>query len=351
MSWVYFTDDQKQNWMVHQMGLYMLIREYLHESMLLKRAKIVRETKWIGPDLVTVEINFDGLRAAKDAEAPDLYNDLANRMLHNGDECFKQLSDIRQITKQHSDALAQMQQKASKETMGNIDKSVGRGEIALKSATVVRDLSATTLVVGATFLSGGTALAVLGGGSALKGTATYQDTGNVGAALIDGTFTFTVGLIGVGAANNPLTANTASLSSRIGQASAGGFRQAVAQNAKEKGAIVLVGASINATGEALKGHVSGKTGEQALRSAAARFGTDVAGGLLFGPVLDHMCVPALVRVATDTAINTGSDKLVDAAALQNALAKAPAKRVDLFDAATTGPAGGDYIRARVLRRA
>ena len=350
MSWVYFTDDQKKNWMVNQMGLYMLIREYLHESMLLKRAKVVREKKWIGPDLVTVEIDFNGLRAAKDAEAPDLYNELANRMLADGDDCFKQLVDLRQVTKEHSLALERMQRKASNETMANIEKSVGRGEAGLKAATVIRDLSATTLVVGATFLSGGTALAVLGGGSVLKGTGTYQDTGNVGAALVDGTFTFTVGLIGVGAANNPITANAATLSSRLGQASAGGIKQAVVQNAKEKGAIVIVGASINATGEALKGHMSGKTGEQALKSAAARFGTDVAGGLLLGPMLDHMCVPALIRVGTDTVINTGADQLVNAASLQNELAKAPAKRVELFDAATNGPVGSDWIRARVLRR-
>ncbi|MCL4796176.1 MAG: hypothetical protein KJZ84_16570 [Bryobacteraceae bacterium] len=350
MAWVEFTDDRNQRWLVNQMGLYMQIREYLHESMLLQRARVVREKKWIGPDLVTVDINFNGLRAAKDAEAPQLYDDLARRMLHDADQCFHQLADMREATKNSADSLARMQREASGETMRNIDRSVGRGEIALQAATVVRDVSATTLVVGATFLSGGTALAVLGAGSALKGTGTYQDTGNVGAALIDGTFTFAVGVIGVGAAANPAAANAASMTTRFGQAASGGMRQAVVQNAREKGVIVLVGASINATGEGIKGHLSGKSAEQSLKAAAARFGTDVAGGLFAGPMLDHMALPILVRVASDTGINTGADKLVDAASMQRQLATAPPQRVELFDAATSGPAGGEFIRARVLRR-
>lgn len=350
MSWVYFTDDSGQNWMVNQIGLYMMIREYLHESMLHQRAKVVREKKWIGPDLVTVEINFDGLRAKKDTEAPEIYNDMANRMLHSAEESFNKLVEVRQITKMHSDALHKMQSDASKETMGNIDKSVNRGEIGLKAATVVRDLSATTLVVGATFLSGGAALAVLGGGSALKGTATYQDTGNVGAAILDGTITFVVGGIGVGAAANPATANAASLSTRWAQASAGGVKQAIVDNAKDKGLIVLIGASFNATGEALKGHMTGKTGKDSLRMAAARFGTDVAGGLLAGPLLDHLALPIIVRTVTDTVIATGSDKLVGAAEVQQAVAKAPEKTVALFDAATNGSSDGDYIRKNILRR-
>jgi hypothetical protein len=350
MAWIQFADERNQRWMVNQMGLYMLIRENLHESMLLQRARVVREKKWIGPDLVTVDINFNGFRAAKDAEAPGLYDHLARRMIHDADECFHRLVDTRELTKNSSDSLARMQREASGETMRNIDRSVGRGEIALQAATVVRDLSATTLVVGATFLSGGAALAVLGAGSALKGTGTYQDTGNVGAAFVDGTFTFVVGAIGVGAAANPASANAASMTARVGQAASGGMRQAVIQNAKDKGVIVLVGASISATGEGIKGHLSGKSAEQSLKAAAARFGTDVAGGLFAGPMLDHLALPILVRVASDTAINTGADKLVDAASMQRQLAAAPPQRVELFDAATNGPAGAEYIRQHVLRR-
>lgn len=334
MSWVPFTDDRHQRWMVNQMGLYMLIREYLHETMLLRRARVVRERKWIGPDLVTVDINFNGLRAAKDAEAPVLYDDLANGMLYDAGHCFQRLVEMREATKNAAETLARMQREASRETMQNIDRSVGRGEVGLRAATVVRDLSATTLVVGATFLSGGTALGVLGAGSALKGTGTYQDTGNVGAALVDGTFTFVVGVIGVGAAANPAATNAASMTTRVGQAASGGMREAVVQNAREKGVSVLVGASINATGEGIKGHLSGKSAEQSLRAAAARFGTDVAGGMFAGPMLDHMALPVLVRVGTDTGINTGADKLVDVASMQRQL---PRPRPSALSCSTRPP--------------
>jgi hypothetical protein len=272
-------------------------------------------------------------------------------MLHDGGECFARLAELRRITKDHADAVTRMQREASRETMSNIERSVSIGEAGLQAATVVRDLSATTLVVGATFLSGGTALAVLGAGSALKGTGTYQDTGNVGAAILDGSMTFVVGAIGVSAAANPATANAASMTTRLGQAASGGIRQAVAQNVSQRGAVILVGASLNAVGEGLKGHMTGKSAESSLRMAAARFGTDLASNLLAGPILEHMCLPVLVRAVTDTTMNAAADRAVGAAAVPQAVAAAPPNVQALFDAATSGSDGADYIERNILRRA
>ncbi|HNY48810.1 MAG TPA: hypothetical protein PKN64_17785, partial [Casimicrobium sp.] len=64
----------------------------------------------------------------------------------------------------------------------------------------MRDTSATILVVTAGTMSGGAALSVLGAGSALRGTATYQNSGSVGAAVVSAVGTFAVGSIGIGPA-------------------------------------------------------------------------------------------------------------------------------------------------------
>lgn len=351
MSWVYFTDDRGQAWNVNQMGLWLLVREYLHASMLRARARTVRETKFIGPDLVTVEINFDGLRAAKDQQAPQTFDSICRSMLKDGGACFNDLVQMRQETTHSSDELKRMQRDASRETMGNIERSVSRGEIGQQAATVVRDLSATTLVVGATFLSGGTALAVLGGGSALKGTATYQDTGNVGAAMIDASATFAVGAIGIGAAARGATANASTLLTRAGQATAQGFRQTIVQNAKDQGVIIVVGATMNAHFEFAKGMVQGQSMSQSLKGAALRFGTDVVSAGVLGPMLDKVALPIAVRLVTDNLAGAAADKLVGAAAVQQQAARAPESIQRIMDAAPGGNNDNGFIRENVLRRA
>ncbi|MEQ9569234.1 MAG: hypothetical protein RLN75_03505 [Longimicrobiales bacterium] len=86
---------------------------------------------------------------------------------------------------------------ASRQSMQNIDRTVGRWETATAVATFTRDLSADVFIVCAGTLSGGAALAGLGAGSFAKGAFKYQDTENVGAAILEGTFSFVTGVIPV----------------------------------------------------------------------------------------------------------------------------------------------------------
>jgi hypothetical protein len=348
MSWVQFTDDLGKRWEVNQIRLYMLIREYLHESMVHNRAKVKREKKWIGPDLVTVEVDWNGFRAQKDARAPEIYDQMSRMMLRDAELAFNQLIDAREKTKMHSDEFTRMQRQASRETMGNIEKSVGRGEAGLEVATFVRDMSATTLVVGAGFMSGGAAFAALGGGSLLKGTGTYQDTGNVGAAIIDGSTTFVVGAIGIGVAGKTASANSAGLRSVTQPSST--MKQAVVKNAKDNGVVIIVGAKINAMGEGIKGHMQGEDVEESLKMAARRFGTDIASGFAGGPVIDNMAMPVVVKLTAGVGVNKAGDMLVAPAQVQQQLAQAPNNVKALFDAATAGPTGKEYIEQNVLRR-
>ena len=86
--------------------------------------------------------------------------------------------------------------------MENIDNTVDNLETSISVAQVVRDVSFDALMVGAVVISGGTGLAIAGGGSVLKGVATYQDTGNIGAAAIETTGSFILAAIPISAAGN-----------------------------------------------------------------------------------------------------------------------------------------------------
>lgn len=349
--WTTFVDNNGRTWGVNQLGLWILIREYLHATMLLRRATVVRETRWIGPDLVTVDINFDGFRREKDSTAPELYQSVTQGILDNPDVAFGSIIQMRRETRTNSDELRTMQQGASREIMANIETSVSRGELGVDVARTVRDISATTLVVGATFLSGGTALAVLGGGSALKGTSTYQDTGNVGAAVLDASATFTIGAIGIGAAG-PSSSAATTMMSRVGQASSSTMRQAVTQHVRQNGAIILVGAGLNAQFEMAKGLVQGQTMSQALRGAATRFGVDVLTGGILGPVLDKCALPVAVRLVTDNVSSAMGDRTVSAAAapVQAQVARAPESVRVVMDAAAIGNDDEAFVRDNVLVR-
>jgi hypothetical protein len=71
-----------------------------------------------------------------------------------------------------------------------INEAVSKYDMAIEGAKITRDASIDTLVVGATVATGGTGgalIAIAGGAGTAKGLAKYQDTNNVGAAMITGT--------------------------------------------------------------------------------------------------------------------------------------------------------------------
>jgi len=137
---------------------------------------------------------------------------------------------------------------AQHKTMDNIENSVHKGEIGLKVATAVRDTSAEIEMVGATYLSGGAALAVLGTGSAMKGAFVYQDTGKAGKAVATFGTNLVLGMADfkVGAALKGLT----STSERIG--------------------LAIIWAKTKAVIDIPKGLIEGKTMTQAASGGAVK---------------------------------------------------------------------------------
>lgn len=84
------------------------------------------------------------------------------------------------------------------DNMRRINQAVEEYEAKADIARFVRDTSAEGLMVGASVMSGGAAVAVMGAGSILKGEAKFQDSGSVGAAVMEGTGSFVFAYVKLG---------------------------------------------------------------------------------------------------------------------------------------------------------
>ena len=187
-----------------------------------------------------------------------------------------------------------MKHSASQRTFDSIDAAGWETWIA--RMTWLRDTSATVLVVTSGIMTGGAApaLLTLAAGSTLRGVATYQDSGNVGAAVVNGVGTMVVGAIGLG---------TAAASSGAAQA-AEMSRRSIAL-ISIGGSAVQAGAQAGAT--AYQGHLEGRSTQAMVAQAstaafysfagaamgplAERFGTN------FGTVTERMMMSARIMVS------------------------------------------------------
>jgi hypothetical protein len=86
--------------------------------------------------------------------------------------------------------LLEEQKSLSRSSMRNIKSSVHGWEAATTVARIVRDASGDILLLTAGALSGGTALALAGGGSVLKGVGKWEDSGSVAAGLLQTSVSF-----------------------------------------------------------------------------------------------------------------------------------------------------------------
>ncbi len=320
MSWISITDDTGRSWAVDQMGLWMLCRQYVFARLVYERTHVDIESHWFGPDVHNVTTDFgNGFNAARDNDSQHLYASLTEASLRDGATVFADLVRMKQETVLYTDRVRTLQQRASHATMESIDRNVRAGEIGVEVSRWVRDISASVLVVGATFLSGGAALGALGAGSTLKGTATYQDTGNVGAAVLQGTGTFVVGMVSI--APNLATATAASrgVTATMQATSASSMVAPAAASTAEKVTLMVVGAQLNAGFTMATGLAQGNSVRQSVTAAA------ICGGLSMlpaGDMLGKIALPVSMRLATDTAVGMISDAASEAGG--NAMADRPA---------------------------
>ncbi|MDZ4391871.1 hypothetical protein [Cypionkella sp.] len=260
MPWTVVVDAQGQRWGVNKEGVYLMLRAALRAEKIKARSKITSvDNGFLMPTTFLFETDWSGLRADVDEETNTFYLDAAGRLAR--DPASMRANLLGMIGRGRSDfnAVEGMRRRATRQSSESISNNVSGWETALAVAQFTRDTSATILVVGAGLLSGGAAFGVLGAGSVLRGTATYQDTGNVGAAVINGSGTFIVGMVGIAGANPALMRS-------------------------EQLQLMFVGSGLQGGVQGAQSLVEGKTPKQALQQAAVSAGFNLLGSAVGGKI-------------------------------------------------------------------
>ncbi len=286
MPWTRFTDDRNQAWEVDQDRLYLLLRANVRAALTLRHSRIIEHSSgWFLPTTYECDTDWRSVRSQCDSDSVSFYCDTERRVLSNSENAFSQLVALVAASRRDIRRYQAMRQRARDDSAANVTDTVRNWELGLYGAEVVRDTSATILVVTAGTMSGGAALSVLGAGSALRGTATYQNSGSVGAAVVSAVGTFAVGSIGIGPA---------------GGASA---------SAADQGAILVVSSGMSGTFQGVQALWEGQTGQQAMTQAIATAGLSLATGGL-GNRMQNMSTG--VRVTVGSGLDLGSSALVGA---------------------------------------
>lgn len=249
MAWEIFHSDDGV-YLIDWAGLARIVRSCKRaEAMKACSELVISEKHWIGPDLWSVEVKWDkvNLQTTTQTELElRRFNDSAKRSMRRE---LQRLVSMMEDADDARDIFHDRMADAQHRTMQNIESSVHKGEIGVKVATVVRDTSAEIVMVGATYVTGGTAAPLLTGlGAGMKGAFVYQDTGKADKALA----TFSTNLL-MGAADLKVGAAIKGLGS-----------------ASERIGMAIVWAKAKATLDVPKSVIEGKTMKQAVSGGGAK---------------------------------------------------------------------------------
>lgn len=149
---------------------------------------------WGLPEIAVPDLDWDSINAKTgyevNAELASIFNDQAP-MQHIKKRLFNKIENGRRAKFEFQEKL----RKNQKDNMKLVENATDTYDTAVGVAETIRDTSAGTIMVGATFLSGGAMLTAVGAGSGLKATAKYQDTGNMGSAVFTGVTSFVLSAI------------------------------------------------------------------------------------------------------------------------------------------------------------
>lgn len=303
------TDPRGGVWIYNTDTVYAIIRAAVRARIIKNRSRVVTDNPaWYLPTTYYLDTNWTGLRAEVDIEAARYWSN-AVAQLHIGPANFfgtlvGLVNDAITDSNWHRNTSNDCMRRSS----ANINRVVDNWETALTATRVVRDASATILIVtagvlvapvgaGAAAAAGsgigmGGATTMLATGSVMRGAFTYQDTGNVGSAAINAAGSFTVGMIGLGGASASLTSAEAATVLIIGSTAqgvtAGG--QALAEGKTMQQAATA--AVISAGSQALGGVVGNKIGNLGLWTQVGTGAVlDVVGNQVGNRVVDAMGAP------------------------------------------------------------
>lgn len=175
-----------------------IAREAYSRVVTTSESRFYNPFSWSLPDIRSLDVDWDRVRSRSVADADQDFERVSEkaardvRLMHL--ELKHMLGETARLNTAFTDQLGSLQS----ENMARINGAVSSYDSQISAARFLRDTSADGLMVGATILTGGAGAAVLGGGSAMKGWAKMQDTGNAGAAILTGVGSFTFGVFKLG---------------------------------------------------------------------------------------------------------------------------------------------------------
>src|SRR5688572_16496349 len=153
---------------------------------------------WSLPDVAHVEVEWEWVRADADTYAQSDVRDMRIEAKYNAALVARRLADMIDTTARNKETFVDWIGTVQTQNMQSVSKAVEDYESNIEIAKFVRDASADGLMVGASVMTGGTAVAALGGASFFKGTCKFQDTGSVGAGVMEGAGSFAFAYVKLG---------------------------------------------------------------------------------------------------------------------------------------------------------
>lgn len=346
MTFYRVTDPAGRVWEFDPDGIYSIVRGAIRAQIVRRRSRVVENSAGLFlPTTYNLETNWSGFRAELDRQAALHWEETEMSLRTNAHVCFGDLMGLVNAAINDQNWYLRQNRSCAERSENSISGVVRNWEIATAGMRLVRDGSATVLVVtagvvmapagaaiagtaGMTGVSMGTATTTLAAGSVMRGAFTYQDSGNVGSAIINAGGTFTVGMIGLGTAGAGLT-------------------QA------QQGVVLAIssgGAGATASGQAI---VEGQNMRQVAMAGITAAGGQALGGVL-GTRIENLGFVSQLSIAgtADLAVGRASSAAVDrlgASPSQPPGRRVPATRgrVDFLGLPSSSPT--DFVRRYALR--
>jgi hypothetical protein len=153
---------------------------------------------WSLPEVSHVEVDWDAVRARTEADTAADLRDLRAEAASNAPRVARRIESLIEATNRNKELFVEWMGTVQTQNTESISKAVDDYESNIEIAKMVRDNSARGLMVGASVMTGGGAVAALGGASFFKGFCKFQDTDSVGAGVMEGAGSFIFAYVKLG---------------------------------------------------------------------------------------------------------------------------------------------------------
>lgn len=161
--------------------------------------KTLNPFTWALPSVWHIEVDWAKVRSRAEECADRDVQTLRNLAKKEASRAAYALEEFVEVAAQNRENFVDWMGKIQTQNMSEVEASVESYESMKSAVKFLRDTSADGIMVCATFLTGGAAVAVLGSTSFAKGYFKFQDDGSVGAAVMEGVGSFAFAYIKLGA--------------------------------------------------------------------------------------------------------------------------------------------------------